>query len=69
MSQLFDVFSNKGGERSLFQGATEPGYEKYASYTVPLLAFALVLIALWLWRRTPKSVRRDEPMRLDSGQP
>ena len=64
LSQLFDVFSNKGGTRSLFQGAAEPGYEKYASYSVPLLAFALVLIALWLWRRTPKTVRRDNPMRL-----
>ena len=64
LSQLFDVFSNKGGARSLFQGATEPSYEKYASYSVPLLAFALVLIALWLWRRTPKTVRRNEPMRL-----
>jgi hypothetical protein len=64
LSQLFDMFSNKGGTRSLFQGATEPAYEKYASYSVPLLAFALVLIALWLWRRTPKTVRRNEPMRL-----
>jgi hypothetical protein len=64
LSQLFDVFSNKGGERSLFQGATEPSYEKYSSYTVPLMAFALVLLALWLWRKTPRSVRRDEPMRL-----
>ena len=64
LSQLFDVFSNKGGTRSLFQGATEPSYEKYSSYSVPLLAFALVLVALWLWRKTPKTVRRDEPMRL-----
>ena len=64
LSQLFDVFSNKGGTRSLFQGAAEPSYEKYASYSVPLLAFALVLIALWLWCRTPKAVRRDNPMRL-----
>jgi hypothetical protein len=64
LSQLFDVFSNKGGTRSLFQGATEPAYEKYASYTVPLAALALVLIALWLWRKTPKTARRDEPLRL-----
>ena len=63
-SQLLDVFSNKGGTRSLFQAATEPAYEKYSSYTVPLIAFALVLVALWLWRRTPKATRREEPMRL-----
>ncbi|HET9167977.1 MAG TPA: hypothetical protein VFN97_01035 [Actinospica sp.] len=63
-SQLLNMFSSKGGTRSLFQGATEPFYEKYSSYTVPLLAFALVLIALWLWRRTTRKERREEPMRL-----
>ena len=63
-SQLLNMFSSKGGTRSLFQGATEPVYEKYSSYTVPLLAFALVLLGLWLWRRTPKTARREEPLRL-----
>jgi uncharacterized membrane protein YhaH (DUF805 family) len=63
-TQLLNMFSNKGGTRSLFQGATEPTYERYASFTVPLLAFALVLVGLWLWRRTSKAARREEPLRL-----
>ncbi|MDH6132177.1 putative membrane protein required for colicin V production [Kitasatospora sp. MAA4] len=60
--QLLHMFSGTGGTRSLFQASTEPVYERYAAFTVPLMSAALALVALLRRRRSPAAERRGEPL-------
>ncbi|TQF06367.1 hypothetical protein E6W39_34355 [Kitasatospora acidiphila] len=62
--QLLHMFSGGKGTRSLFKASTEPFYERYTAFTVPLLSFALAAWALWRRRRQPGGLFGGDPLML-----